>query len=62
MEGRETYLLDRSSPKVVEEYVLYGRVWTQIPIVFNGADVVEDETAVETIVVADYAGRYQDNA
>lgn len=47
--------MHRRSPEVVEKHVLDGRVWPQVAIFLDGADVVEHEATVETVVVAQHA-------
>lgn len=54
------YLLDGGPPKVIEKDVLERNVWSQVPIVFDGADVVEDEAAVKAVVITDDTCHHQD--
>lgn len=43
----------RGAPKVIEEQILDGRVRSQVPIVLDRADIVENEATVHGVVVAD---------
>lgn len=46
VDGNDLYLMNRSSPKVVEENVGDRRLRSQVSVLLYGTDVVEDETTV----------------
>lgn len=48
------------TPKIIIEHVGKRRVWPEIAIIFNRADIVEDEAAVATVVITDDAGQHHD--
>lgn len=44
--------MHRCAPEVVEKNVDEWCVWPQIPVVFDSADIVKNEPAIATVVVA----------
>lgn len=40
-------------PEVIEEEIRHRLCGTKIPVVFDCADIIEDETAIQRIVVTD---------
>lgn len=46
-----SYLGHERAPEIIEEEVGDGRVRPQVLVVFDGRDVVEDETALQRIPV-----------
>lgn len=48
------------SPEIVEEHILQWTVRPEIAILFDCADVVEDEAAVERVVEAENADERDD--
>ena len=47
----------RESPKVIVENVGEGRIWPEIFVVFDGADIVEDKSSEDGVEIADYRGK-----
>lgn len=54
------HLMNRGSPEVVEEDVGDRCLWSQVSVLFYGTDVVEHESAVQTVVVDQDTSEYQD--
>ena len=57
-----SYLVHGSPPEVVEEDVDERGVRSQVPVVFDRTDVVEDEAAVAAVVVAHHGRYHHDGA
>lgn len=55
-----SHLMHGCTPEVVEEYVNERRVRPEVSVVFDSADVVEDEAAVATVVVTHEAREHHD--
>lgn len=48
--------MNRRPPKIVEKYVFDGCVRPQVPVVFDSANVIENESTLQAVVIADNAG------
>ena len=45
------------SPKVIVENVGEGRIWPEIFVVFDGADIVKDKSTEDWVEIADYGDK-----
>lgn len=45
------FLVHRGAPKVVVEDILEGRVGSEVAVILDRRDVIEDETASETVEI-----------
>jgi hypothetical protein len=52
------YLVHRGAPEIVEKYIDERRMRSQISVVFDRTDVVEDEATVTAVVVTRDAGEH----
>jgi hypothetical protein len=52
-----SYLVHWCAPEIIEKDIFNGRMWSQIAILLDGGDVVEDEATIESIVVAKDANK-----
>lgn len=49
---RSVYLLHWCAPEIVENDVLERRMWSQIAILLDGRNIIEDKVTIECIVIA----------
>lgn len=56
-----SYLVHRGAPEIIEEYVYPGRVRAQISVVLNGTNIIENETTMETVMVANNTREHHDS-
>lgn len=47
--------MNRRSPEIIEKDVFDRSMRPQIPVVFNGTNVIKNESTVQTVVIADNA-------
>lgn len=53
--------MHRCAPKIIQKYVNQRRVRSQISVIFDGTDIVEDEATVAAVVVAHDASEHHDS-
>lgn len=48
------YLVHRSSPEIVIEYVLQRSVRPEVPVILDGTNIVEHKATIATVVITHY--------